>query len=172
MLSRHTFLWQILAFALVSSLLSTNSYAELSSLLANNSLIKSVTQSLNIQPKQAAGGVGSILRMAQDNTSSKDFGILKEAIPNVSQLLDIAPKPTSGEQSDFSKFNSEGLLGGLGSLTSQFATLGLSSDMIAPMVNAVLGYLKGNNSSQASDILQSAMPDDLFRAAKSLINSW
>lgn len=170
--SRTLSLWHAFTLLVLTSLVTTNSHAEVSSLLTNNSLVQMVTKSLNINPTQAAGGVGSLLKAAEDNTSSKDFDILKDAIPNASQLLDIAPKAKSSESSDYSMFNSEGLLGGMGALTSQFASLGLSSSMIAPMANLVMDYLKGNNSTQAYGILQSALPSDLSGAAKSLLDNW
>ena len=141
--------------------------------LLDNALVQSVSQSLNINASQAAGGIGSVLQLAGSNVSSKDFGILKQAIPDASALIAKAPVLTGGSKSDYSSFSEEGLLGGLAPLTSQFSALGLSSDMILPLVNKVLDYLKGNNSTKAHSILESALPTDLpGGAAKSLMNAW
>ena len=173
MLSFRTLpLCHALVLLALTSLISMNSHAELSSLLANNSLVQKVTKSLDIKPAQAAGGVGSLLKVAEDNISGKDFGILKDAIPDASQLLELAPEAKRGDSPDFSIFNSEGLLGGMGILTSRFASLGLDSNMIAPIANVVMDYLKGNSSTKAYSILQSALPSDLSGAARSLLDNW
>lgn len=141
--------------------------------LLDNVLVKSVSQGLNINSGQAAGGIGSILQLAGNSVSSKDFDILKQAIPDASALIAKAPALTGSSKSDYSNFSEEGLLGGLAPLTSQFSALGMSSDLILPLVNKVLDYLKGNNSTKAHGILESALPGDLLDgAAKSLMNAW
>ena len=141
--------------------------------LLDNVLVKDVSNSLNINTSKAAGGIGSLLQMAGNSVSSKDFGILKEAIPDAGALIAKAPSLSNDSKSDYSSFSEEGLLGSLGPITSQFSALGLSSDMILPIANKVLDYLKGNNSTQAYSILESALPSDLLGGAtKSLLDAW
>ncbi|AMO57066.1 DUF2780 domain-containing protein [Endozoicomonas montiporae] len=142
--------------------------------LINNPLVKAVSQSLNVNDKQAAGGIGSLLQMAGSSVTSREFNKLKQAIPDASDLIAKAPPvATKNSTSGYSDFSEEGLMGSLAPLTSQFSALGMDSHMIMPMINKVLDYLKGNNSTAAFNILQSALPSDLMGGAtKSLLNAW
>lgn len=146
-------------------------HADIKSLISN-ALVKQATQTLKIDSNQTIGGIGSILNMAGDNLTNKKFDLLKLAIPDASKLIAKAPASASAG-SDFSSFSPENLLGSLGPITSQFASLGLDSDTILPLVNVVLNYLKSNKSTKAHDILESALPSALTEgtATKSLLNA-
>ncbi|MET4693840.1 DUF2780 domain-containing protein [Endozoicomonas lisbonensis] len=145
--------------------------------LLNNPLVKEVSQSLNINSGQAAGGIGSLLQMAGNNVSSREFKQLKQAIPDASTLIAKAPSLSANQaatsQNDFLGFNEESLMGSLAPIKSQFSALGMNSDLIMPMVNKILSYLKDNNSTAALTIFKSALPSGLTGdAAKSLLNTW
>ena len=144
----------------------------LSNVLANNVLVNDVSKQLNINRTQSAGGIGSLLQMAGQAVSSKEFSILKKAIPDAEALIAKAPSLPS-TMSDTSAFSEDGLLGSLGPITSQFSALGLNSNNIAPLIQIVLGFLSQQKSTEAYNILHSAIPSDLLDSAvKSLMNAW
>ncbi len=123
-----------------------------------NELIQMLTSQLNLNQGQAEGGVGLLLKVAQEKLAAGDFAQLASAIPDASTLQSAAPAAGGG-----------GLLGALGSLASSlgggklgtlaelaagFDKLGVSSDIARQFGPVVLAYLQKNGSGQALDIVK------------------
>lgn len=105
---------------------------------------------LGLSQSQAAGGLGSLFGLAQENLDAGEFAQISDAVPSMRSLLAAAPALGGGKT---------GGLGGLvGTVTSlagssqilqQFDSLGLSADTIGPLVNLVVEYL-GNQEGGAN----------------------
>ncbi len=116
-----------------------------------------LTSQLGVTDKQASGGVGSILSYAKSALPQDKYSTLSSAIPNADSLLAMAPSVSGDSSSSLGALS--GMMGGnsstsgLATLTSQFSSLGLSSDMIGKFVPVITSYLKGSGSNDAAGIL-------------------
>lgn len=120
-------------------------------------LIKQLTENLGITDEQAKGGAGSIFSMIKGQVSKDDFGKVTEAIPDVSDLLKLAPNGKSG-----------GLLGGITSalgggknniagLAGGFSKLGLDSDMVGKFVPIILSFVQSKGGDGIKNILSGVL---------------
>jgi len=122
---------------------------------STSSLTDMLTDQLGITNTQASGGVGSILTYAKSALTPNKFSTLSSAIPDASSLMSMAP---SSDTSTLSSLT--GSLEGksssatqLAALTSQFSSLGLSSDMVSKFIPIILNYFKDSGATDASSIL-------------------
>lgn len=124
--------------------------------LADNALVGNVMSQLGLTEQQAAGGLGSILNLAQSNLGNNDFSTLSNSIPGIDSILGAAP--TMGGDSGVS-----GLLSKAGNLGSSlqgaavvydsFEKLGISKEYIAPMVDIAKQYLQQQSGEGTVDLL-------------------
>lgn len=130
-------------------------------------MVSMLTDQLNIDKKQATGGLGSLFALAQSNLSKDQFGQLSEILPGASGLLKSVP--------DISKIaGSTGALGGiidkaasmnkslqaLNTVKKQFEALGLKPEMIAKfaqMAQQYLGSIDGEKAQQAKQLLSQGL---------------
>lgn len=120
-------------------------------------LLPLLTSELNVTEKQAQGGMGSLLQVAQGALSSGEFSQLSQGIPGMQTLLAAAPalgsKSAGGNALTGMLANAGGLAAGLGSmgkLTQQFEALGLSPDMIVQFATIAIDYFS-NTDAAASE---------------------
>lgn len=125
-------------------------------------LLPSLTQKLGVTDTQAEGGMGSLMQMAKGALSASEFSELSDSVPNMSTLLAAAPLLTSNDSGDGMKdmlASAGGVassLSGIATLTEQFKSLGLSSDMIAKFAEVAMSYFS-NDSSNAGSLLQKGL---------------
>ena len=103
-------------------------------------------QQLGVTEAQASGGVGSMLKLAQEKLSAGEFDQIAKAIPGASKYLDSAKQLLGG-----------GNVGNKAGLQSAFSKLGMSPDMVdkfTPILTQFVGKIGG---SQAGDLLASAL---------------
>ena len=124
-------------FGSVSSMLPTSATQQ----TQNSSLPEKLSAELGISNQQAEGGLGSILNYAKSSLSSDKYATLANAIPGAENLLSLAPSITGST--------------GMSALTSQFASLGLSEDMIMQFVPVIMDYFKSSGSFDAMAVLGS-----------------
>ena len=103
------------------------------------SLIQTLTKQLGVTPKQAEGGVGSILNFAKANLTSNDFSAITKAIPDASSLMSMASSLGDAKSKD--------------ALISNFSKLGLGSDMLSKFVPVIVGYLTNKSEFSAAKAL-------------------
>lgn len=103
------------------------------SALSDNALISSLT-GLGVSPTQALGGTAAIMNKVKESVGSEAFEQIVSKVPGLDSVLDnaAATTKTSG-----------------GSLTDQFKSLGMNSDMVqkfTPIVENYLGkYISADN---------------------------
>jgi len=110
-------------------------------------LMPLLTQQLGVSDKQATGGMGSLMQLAQGALTKNEFGQLSEQVPGMDTLLAAAPALSGGGVGSMLS-NAGGLassLGGLGQVTKQFEALGLSSDMVLQFATLAVGYFSNSS---------------------------
>lgn len=123
---------------------------------ASSDLVGSVMSQLNLNQNQAEGGLGSLLTMAQSSLSSGDFNQITDVIPNANSLLAATPSVDKGA-------GLSGLLSKAGNVGSSmqgsamvydaFSKLGISKEMIAPMVDILKNYLQSQGGADTASLL-------------------
>lgn len=122
---------------------------------STSSLTSMLTNQLGVTNTQASGGVGSILTYAKSALTPSKFSTLSSAIPDASSLMSMAPSSDSSTLSSLTSSLGEKSSSAiqLAALTSQFSSLGMSSNMVSKFVPIILNYFKGSGATDASSIL-------------------
>lgn len=129
------------------------------------SLVSALTSQLGVTEQQATGGAGALLELATKKLSASDTASLKDAIPNLDDLIAAAPDvaTTSTDSSSSLLGKASGLLGNnsslqtLSSLAPAFEALGLDASMVQQFVPVLLQYVGDNGSSDLVSSLKSAL---------------
>ncbi len=109
---------------------------------SNSALLTKVTSQLPVSDKQAAGGVGSLLSLAQNQLSDSNSSELESLMPGLDQLTSLAS--TSSSLSKISDMEA---------VNKVFNQLGLDSSMVTQYAPIILQYLTSQGAS--SDLLSS-----------------
>jgi hypothetical protein len=128
---------------------------------SSGGLVDMLTSSLNVNTKQASGGIGAIFNYVKNNVSSEQFSQLAKSLPGTDGLVDQMPdvsKPSTG--------SSEGLgalldkasqysdsLKSINDVKKQFEALGLKPEMISSFISTAKNYLDTEQGQQAKKIL-------------------
>jgi len=112
---------------------STSTPSSVSSALGggSNPLMGMLTSSLGVTQQQAEGGVGSILKLANEKLVKGDFDQVAALIPGASKYMDTAKKLGAYA----------GQIGDLAGLTSSLGKLGISPDKAAQFIPAVTDFV-------------------------------
>lgn len=130
-----------------------------------NDLVKTIVSQLGINEQQATGGLGSIMKLAQEHLGS-DFSQIEKILPEVQKFISQAPDAggaTTGNLagmvgsalSAFGMGNSK--LAGLAQLAGQFKSLNLDADMINKFAPIVTSYLQEKGGGSAVELIQKFM---------------
>jgi len=129
-------------------------------------LVEKLVSQLGISSDQAEGGLGLIMKMAQEKLGAAEFSQLGEIIPGADALIGKAPETGAGGGEAggglLGKVTSAvgGLLGGgddgggLGGLAGGFSALGLDVSKIGDFVSMVLDFVKEKGGDQAKGLLE------------------
>jgi hypothetical protein len=90
-----------------------------------------LTSTLGVTPQQAEGGVGSILKLANEKLVKGDFDQIAALIPGASKYMDTAKKLGAYA----------GTIGDLAGLTSSLGKLGISPQTAAQFIPAVTDFV-------------------------------
>jgi hypothetical protein len=114
---------------------------------ASNPLMGMLTSKLGVTQEQAEGGVGSMLKLAQEKLAKGDFDKVAKAIPGASGYLDKAKSlgAVTGALG-----NKEGLMGALG-------RLGISQDTANKFIPAVTSFVSKAGGSKVGNLLKTAL---------------
>lgn len=120
--------------------------AQMQSAMGNSSGLTSLlTKELGVSEPQASGGIGSMLKLAQEKLSAGDFDQVAKAIPGTSSYLESAKKLLGGAN-----------VGDSAGLQGAFSKLGLSPDMVGKF-KTVLTQFAGQSNSNAGSLLAGAL---------------
>ena len=114
---------------------------------ASGSLTSMLASKLGVTQNQAEGGVGSILKLAQEKLSAGDFDQVAKAIPGASKYLDKAK--SLGAYA--------GSLQNLGGLKGAFTKLGISPETTDKFIPLVTNYVGKIGGSKTGALLKSAL---------------
>lgn len=109
-------------------------------------LVPLLMESLGVTKNQAAGGAGAIFNTAKSKLPAEDFSKVEAAVPNMNELLQVAPKET---ESGGMIQSGRSLLGGgteslqgMTGLANSFSQLGLSPDMVNQFMPIILDFVQ------------------------------
>lgn len=105
-------------------------------------LIAQLVQQLGVNNKQAEGGLGALLQLAQQHVSGGTFAEILKLLPQARQLMQGAPQAgglggmlgglMGGKMADFAK------------LSGQFQSLGMDTGTLSSFARLALGFLEKN----------------------------
>ena len=135
------------SYAFLSKLSESNDLSSmvsstLSQTESNSALLTQITSQLPVSQTQAAGGVGSLLALAQNQLSDSNSSELETLLPGLNQLTSL-----SESNSAIAK------IADMEAVNNVFNKLGLDSSMVSQFAPLVLQYLTSQGAS--SDLLGS-----------------
>jgi len=113
----------------------------------SSSLLGMLTGSLGVTQNQAEGGVGSMLKLAQEKLAAGDFDKVAAAIPGAQKYLDKAKSLNAFA----------GNIGDLAGLTSAFGKLGISPATAAKFVPSVTDFVSKAGGAAVGGLLKGAL---------------
>ncbi|HVY08230.1 MAG TPA: DUF2780 domain-containing protein [Burkholderiales bacterium] len=137
----------IAAIAMLISAAFLPGCAQMQSAMGDSTALTSlVTKQLGVSDSQATGGIGAMLKLAQEKLSAGDFDQVAKAIPGTSKYLDSAKKLLGG-----------GNVGDAAGLQSAFSKLGLSPDMVGKFKTILTQFAGQSGNSNAASLLAGAL---------------
>lgn len=135
------------SYAFLSKLSESNDLSSmvsstLSQTESNSALLTQITSQLPVSDTQAAGGIGSLLALAQNQLSDANSSELETLLPGLNQLTSL-----SESSSAIAK------IADMEAVNNVFNKLGLDSSMVSQFAPLVLQYLTSQGAS--SDLLGS-----------------
>lgn len=130
-------------------------------------LIGQLVQQLGINPQQAQGGAGLLLKLARDKLGG-EFGQVEKAVPGVNELIGSAPQPGAGGglggmlgglagKLGGGAGGALGNLGGLAALAGGFSQLKLDPALIAKFAPIIIAFVKGKGGDTVAALLQKVL---------------
>lgn len=113
----------------------------------SNPLLGMLTSKLGVSSNQAEGGVGSMLKLAQEKLSAGDFDQVAAVIPGAQKYLDKAK--SLGAYS--------GALGNLAGLNGALGKLGIPPETASKFVPMVTDFVGKAGGSKVGALLKSAL---------------
>lgn len=117
-------------------------------------LIQLLTSQLGVNSQQAQGGVGALLKAAQEQVTPATFGEIGKLLPQASEWMKAVPSGGGGLGGGLGGMLGGMLGGNLGTLAkvaSQFSALGIDSSKLAPFAKLALDFLQKNLSGEAKN---------------------
>jgi len=108
----------------------------------SSGLTSLLTQQLGVSSTQATGGVGAMLKLAQEKLSAGDFDQVAKAIPGADKYLATAKQFLGGAN-----------VGSASGLQGIFSKLGMSSDMVDKFKPIVTDYVGKQGGANAGNLL-------------------
>ena len=135
---------KILALLLLATAAFLPACSSMESMMGGQSsgLVSALTQQLGVTDTQAAGGVGGMLKLAQEKLSAGDFDQVAKAIPGADKYLATAKQFLGGAN-----------VGSASGLQGIFSKLGMSPDMVDKFKPIVTDYVSKNGGEKAGSLL-------------------
>lgn len=113
----------------------------------SSSILGLLTGSLGVTQKQAEGGLGSMLKLAQEKLAAGDFDQIAAVIPGAQKYLDTAKTLNAFA----------GNIGNLAGLQSAFGKLGISPTTAAKFVPTVTDFVTKVGGPEVGNLLKGAL---------------
>ena len=125
----------------------------------NPELVGKLTKELNVTPKQAVGGAGSIFGLVKSQLSPENFSKVAAAVPGMNKFLKAAPPATPGGSavSSLGSMAGGGKAGGLASLAGSFQSLGMSPGMIGKFAPVMQNYIGSKGGAGVASLFAGAL---------------
>ncbi len=122
-------------------------------------LVNQLVQTLGITEKQAKGGTGLIMRVAQQKLNSGDFNQIANTIPGLNNLIKTAPEITGTEKALRTATETTGgkVTGNLTTIAGGFTKLGMDTGMITKFIPVVLTYVQSTGGNTTRSILEKVL---------------
>ena len=91
-------------------------------------MTESLTSKMDVSEKQATEGAGAVFALAESRMSPENFSELKNAVPEVSQMLE--------------KSGLEGKVSSMPDLVKNFRSMGLSRGQVKEFITNLVGHIK------------------------------
>jgi hypothetical protein len=114
--------------------------------MAGQDLTGMFTKQLGVTETQAAGGVGAMLKLAQEKLAAGDFDQVANAIPGAPEYLAKAKQLLGG-----------GNIGNKAGLQDAFFKLGMSSEMVDKFTPILTQFVGQTGGEQAKNLLAGAL---------------
>jgi len=123
-------------------------------------LIQEIMKQAGVNETQAKGGLGILLKVAQDKLSGADFSSISSAIPNVDSLIKQIPAASgaAGLLGGLAKSFGSKDLGGLAPLAGSLSALKLDKNTLAKFLPVVLEFLKSKGQGGLADKIAGFLP--------------
>ena len=110
-------------------------------------LIQLLIKNLGVDEKQAQGGLGLLLKLAQEKLGAGDFSKLAELIPTATEMIKGAPSTSGGLMGAIgglaASFGGKAAdLGSLAGLAQGFQNLNLDKSMIQKFAAQAIAFVK------------------------------
>jgi len=145
-MQRRTFVAGLATLPIAIAGCSSNKATEPVSAAIPDPLMSSLSP-LGVSEKQAAGGIGSMLTLAQEKLVAGDFDKITSVVPGASKYLDMAKSLGAVT----------GPIGNLQGLTSALGRLGINASTASKFVPTVTNYLSKVGGSDVGNLLASAL---------------
>lgn len=119
-------------------------------------IVERLIQELGVSTKQAEGGAGLLLELAQQRLSPTEFVSVANAIPAISDVISKAPKLASRPGGPLRDLLNRwfGGLGGLTVLATRFEKLGCDRSMIRKFVDTLIGFFQEKGGEEVAALLR------------------
>ena len=152
------FIIGIAATAVSASLLISNkAYAQA------DQLITQLASQVGVSEQQVAGGVGALMKYAEQTLDKEQFAEISDALPGLTDLLKSAPDvdEESSTAAQLSSLLGEGDTANkakkLANLRDSLDKLGLSTEQIAKFIPVVIDYAKSKGGDSIAGLLKQAL---------------
>lgn len=128
----------------VSGCSTTSSVA---SMFSGDSLISGLTSNLGLSATQAAGGLGSVMSLAESKLAGADYASIAQLLPNASKYLDVARQ--AGISTD--------AISSVADLNSAMSKLGVSPSQASQLVSSVGDFVGTAGGDSAKNMIMGLM---------------
>lgn len=126
-----------------------------------NELIAKLSAELGIDPKQAEGGLGVIMKFMKEQLGGEEFEKVKEAVPEAEALADAAPGEDAQDAGGLMGIvgSIAGALGGekfegVASMAGGFDKVGLDISMVSKFLPTVMTFLESKGGGDIAKMIE------------------
>lgn len=122
-------------------------------------LVEHLAEELGVSARQAVGGAGLLLQLAQQRLEPAQFLRLADTIPAISDLIAKAPRTESLQSSVMRQTMSRWLggLGGLLAVVDGFNRLGCDKTLVRGFADSLIDFFRNQGGEEVGELLHRAL---------------